>query len=126
MSKLPVVASIFAASLLLQGCVIVTESDWEKGRAEYDGQEVERDNRNKIAALPMQLSVTEVKQRLGTPDFTDRWQHDDGEYQVLYYRTHRTHADGMTTRDECTPIVFVDNELKGTGDLALDNVKKSR
>ncbi|WP_279513250.1 DUF3192 domain-containing protein [Idiomarina aquatica] len=41
-------------------------------------------------------------------------------------RTHRTHADGMTTRDECTPIVFIDDKLTGTGELALDKVKKSR
>lgn len=126
MKALPVLETVLAGSLLLQGCVIVTESDWKEGRAEYDGQVDERENRNRIAALPMQLSVNEVKQRLGTPDFSDRWQADDSDYQVLYYRTHRTHADGMTTRDECTPLVFVNGELTGTGDLALDSIKKSR
>lgn len=126
MKKLPLLGSLVAASLLLQGCVIVTESDWEKGNAQYEGQQDERDNRSNIASLPMELSVTETKQRMGTPDFSDRWQHEGEAYQVLYYRTHRTHADGMTTRDECTPIVFIDDKLTGTGELALDKVKKSR
>lgn len=126
MKKLALLGSMVAASLVLQGCVIVTESDWEKGNAQYEGQQDERDNRSKIASLPMQLSVTEAKQRMGTPDFSDRWQHADETYQVLYYRTHRTHADGMTTRDECTPIVFIGDKLVGTGELALDKVQKSR
>lgn len=126
MKKLPLFASVLTAAMMLQGCVIVTESDWEDGESQYEGQQQERDNRNMIASLPMALSVEEVKQRLGTPDFSDRVQHDDNTYQVLYYRTHRQHADGMTTRDECTPLVFKNGELTGTGELALDSVEKSR
>ncbi|MGM0526703.1 MAG: DUF3192 domain-containing protein [Pseudomonadota bacterium] len=125
MKKLPLLAAVVVSSLALQGCVVVTESGWEKGESQYDGHKQERENRDQIAALPMELSVSEVKQRLGTPDFSDRWQQEQ-DYQVLYYRTHRTKADGMTTRDECTPLVFVDGELTGSGELALDRVKKSR
>lgn len=126
MKKLPLFASVLTAAMMLQGCVIVTESDWEDGKSQYEGQQQERDNRTMIAALPMALSVEEVKQRMGTPDFSDRVQDDGITYQVLYYRTHRQHADGMTTRDECTPLVFKNGELTGIGELALDSIKKSR
>jgi len=30
----------------------------------------------------------------------------DDEYRVLYYRTQRLHADGDTTKDETTPLIF--------------------
>ncbi|MGM7317370.1 DUF3192 domain-containing protein [Idiomarina sp. ST10R2A5] len=35
------------------------------------------------------------------------------------------HADGMTTRDECTAIVFIDDTLAGTGEMALDRIPKN-
>lgn len=125
MKKLSIAAIALATTVVLPGCVIVTESDWDDGHSQYEQQPQERDNRNIIANLPMTLSVSEAKQRLGTPDFTDRWSEDQKDVQVLLYRTHRTKADGMTTRDECTPLVFVDGQLTGTGEMALDSVKKS-
>ena len=39
-------------------------------------------------------------------------------YEVLFFRTHRTHSDGETTKDECTPLVFRDGVLIGFGDKA--------
>jgi hypothetical protein len=37
---------------------------------------------------------------------------DDGKTViVVYYRTHRLHKDGLTTKDECTKLVFVNNSL---------------
>ena len=33
-------------------------------------------------------------------------------------RTHRTHSDGDTTRDETTPLVFEDGKLVGIGERA--------
>lgn len=125
MKKLSLIAAAMVVGVTLQGCVIVTESDWEEGHAQYDEHKTERENRSLIASLPMSLTVAEAKQRLGTPDFTDSWTADDKAIRVIYYRTHRTKADGMTTRDECTPLVFVNDQLVGTGEMALDSVKKS-
>jgi hypothetical protein len=39
--------------------------------------------------------------------------------QVLYYRTRRVDDDGITTKNECTPLVFINNELVGWGELSL-------
>jgi hypothetical protein len=48
---------------------------------------------------------------------------DGATYQVLYYRTHRTHSDGETTKDETTPLVFKDSALIGWGMDALARVR---
>jgi hypothetical protein len=37
---------------------------------------------------------------------------------VLFYRTHRRDGDGVTTKDECTPLVFKNGLLIGWGDAA--------
>lgn len=126
MKKLLLVTTLVVASVSLSGCVVVTESSLQRDEAQYDGKQREQDNRSTIAGLPMAAPVTDVKQQLGTPDFTDRWQHQQENIEVLYYRTRWVHGDGKTTRDECTPLVFVDGKLAGSGQLALDRVKKSR
>jgi hypothetical protein len=40
---------------------------------------------------------------------------------VLLYRTRLVREDGRTTRDETTPLVFVDGELVGWGESAVEN-----
>ncbi|HET8817399.1 MAG TPA: DUF3192 domain-containing protein, partial [Pseudidiomarina sp.] len=59
---------------------------------------------------------------LGTPNFSELWTVDGDKYRVLYYRTHRVDSDGETTKDECTPLVFVNGSLVGTGDLAVSRI----
>lgn len=57
--------------------------------------------------------------RLGSPDITEAFQHQDQVYQLLYYRTHRQAADGITTTDECTALLFIDRRLTAAGDDAV-------
>lgn len=57
--------------------------------------------------------------RLGSPDITEAFRHQDQVYQLLYYRTHREAADGITTTDECTALLFVDRLLTASGDDAV-------
>lgn len=38
---------------------------------------------------------------------------------ILRYRTHHRHSDGETTRDETTPLVFVDGTLAAWGEASL-------
>jgi len=51
-------------------------------------------------------------------DFNELFEKQDGTYRVLYYRTQKTMGDGITTKDECTPLVFRNGELVGWGDSA--------
>ncbi|MBZ9612865.1 DUF3192 domain-containing protein [Rheinheimera maricola] len=65
------------------------------------------------------ISQDMVIQRLGTPDITAAVQHDNAVYQLLYYRTHRNAADGITTTDECTALLFKQRRLLAKGDAAV-------
>jgi len=118
-------ALLLPAMLTLGGCVIVTEGDgqWRSSDHEQgDWQERESRNRATIASFEANASIAHVRETLGTADFSDSLSKDGKHYQVLYYRTHRVEGDGKTTRDECTPLVFVDGALMGTGNLALSSL----
>ncbi|OIM99919.1 hypothetical protein BFR57_05030 [Idiomarina sp. MD25a] len=120
--KLALIGLAGMMTLSLSGCIVVSEPSWDKDDPQYDQIHDERGNRQAIAKLALNADFESVRNNLGTPDFSERWIEDDNEYQVLFYRTQRVHADGMTTKDECTPIVFKNGALIGTGQMALDKV----
>lgn len=99
----------------LSGCIISVkpdqyhQADWEKRESQ---------NRQEIARLSPGLSLEEITHRLGVPDFSEYHDQNGEQVQVLFYRTHRNHGDGVTSKDECTPLVFKDNHLSGWGDGA--------
>lgn len=108
-----------ALSLGLTGCVIVTDDhdDWDD-RASWE--ERQEDNRDYIADLRPGMSLDLVRADLGRPDFSEGFTSEDGRSVViLRYRTHHRHGDGETTRDETTPLVFVDGQLKAWGENAV-------
>lgn len=70
--------------------------------------------------LEQQLSQQAVLDRLGSPDITAAMQHQQHVYQLLYYRTHRNTADGITTTDECTALLFKNRTLVAIGDNAVN------
>ena len=113
--------TILALSALLTGCII-SVGDGEPGWGIGDWDDREQENRQLIARLNIGDSRTEVIARLGEPDFTEGFTSEGRDYQIYYYRTHRRHSDGQTTRNETTPVVFVDDQLTGWGEKALDQV----
>ena len=64
------------------------------------------------------LSQQQVIARLGSPDITAAVKVDNQIYQLLYYRTHRSAPDGITTADECTALLFKNRRLVAIGDDA--------
>jgi hypothetical protein len=65
----------------------------------------------------------QVLERLGSPDITAAVRKDNNLYQVLYYRTHRMNADGITTADECTALLFKNRRLIAMGETAVTQYK---
>lgn len=119
-SQLAAISMVALLSMGLQGCVIAVGGEGYKSSSDYrDG---EQRNRQYIASLTEGTSLATVEAELGTPNFSDLVTVDGVRYRVMYYRTHRVHADGNTTRDDCTPVVFADGLLIGTGNLALARV----
>lgn len=100
----------------LSGCVVAVgdvKSDREAG-----WREMEHENRNAISQLEPGMAIESVRSRLGTPEFSESMEFDGSDYRVLFYRTQRREADGMTTRDETTPLIFRDGLLVEWGEAA--------
>ena len=83
------------------------DMNW-KDREEY--------NRVKISKLKLGLQKTKIIELLGSPDITEAKRINGKEFQVMFYRTQHMQADGITTQNECTPLLFEDNELVAWGE----------
>lgn len=118
MNKTLRLLALAPAALLLTGCVIAIDGEWDDDDEHW--AERQKENREAIAGLELGLRRATVEARLGMPDFVDAFLRGGEEFEVLYYRTHRNHSDGETTRDETTPLVFVEGDLVGWGDSAVE------
>ena len=112
--------AIIPAAIALSGCVVKVgggdhgyQSNWE---------EREEDNRRLISRLELDQSIDQITSILGSPDFTESHKVDNSHYRVLFYRTQRRKGDGITTKDECTPLVFDGERLIGWGDAAYRKI----
>ncbi|MBY6186238.1 DUF3192 domain-containing protein [Marinobacter hydrocarbonoclasticus] len=106
--------------------VVVVIALWEETPATPDN--MDWDDRQKhnvaaIASLEPGLSKAVVLERLGNPDFSEALQDDQGNIQVLRYRTHRIKGDGETTLDETTPLLFRDGVLFAWGETAMTRLR---
>ena len=115
-------ALLISAPLLtgLTGCVVSVGGDYDNAQSDWEDREYR--NRKKIANLKLGMSYDEVKSYLGTPDFNEIHKDNGQKYQVLFYRTHRLHGDGVTTKDECTPVIIKDGILDSWGEKAYETL----
>jgi hypothetical protein len=63
-----------------------------------------------------QLPQQELIAKLGGPDITEAEKIGADVYQLMYYRTKRSVSDGITTTQECTALLFKNQQL-----IALDS-----
>ena len=125
-SKGFIAALAFPIIISLTGCVVAVGNDSDKG--EYFGhhkKDSELHNRKIISELVTLMSVPDVQHKLGVADFYEAYEKDNKRIQVLFYRTHILIKDGITAKDECTPLVFVDGELISWGEQAYANLSSS-
>lgn len=90
--------------------------DW-KDREEY--------NKVQITKLSLGATREEVLALLGSPDITEAKMDSETSIQVMFYRTQHVRADGLTTQDECTPLLFEGDLLVAWGDGAYKSYLKS-
>lgn len=94
----------------LTGCVIaVGGEDGHSFNSNFEDREYE--NRKKIARIQLNSAFSAVSREMGVADFNETYMDDDKTINVVYYRTHRLHKDGLTTKDECTKLVFTNDIL---------------
>ncbi len=104
-------------TLWLTGCVIaVNTEDWEDGNWHHRQEK----NSQRIEHLELGKTEDTVRDELGNPDFTESFLREGDTYTVLFYRTQHVRSDGVTTKDETTPLVFVDDRLVGWGENAVE------
>ena len=120
MNKLAV-AALFGLSLGLSGCVISVGGEGEYGY-QSDWQDKEKKNRKHISKLEQDTSYDQILNRMGIADFNEFYTKGNDTFRVLYYRTQRIDGDGITTKDECTPLVFKNTALVGWGETAFNAI----
>ncbi|MCL1088434.1 DUF3192 domain-containing protein [Shewanella profunda] len=107
-----IIGSIFAAYVAFVAVIVLVyeptpdEMNWEDRQA-YLNQ--------KVNDLTLGQDITEVKSMLGKADFSEAKSIDEAQLQVLFYRTHHEKSDGITTKGECTPLIFKNSKLIAWG-----------
>lgn len=109
------VAALLAVAL--SGCVVAIGDKSERS-SDSEWKKTQELNLKHINQFTIGMRVDDVRSVLGAPDFSEFFQKDGEQVQVLFYRTHHMHSDGKTTKDECTPLVFKNNQLAGWGEKA--------
>jgi len=114
--KKSILALIVVAPLTfsLTGCVVAVGGE-DGHMVSSDFEDREYTNRKKISQISLNSSIADVSNRLGVADFNETYEKDGNTVRVLFYRTNRIHKDGLTTRDECTYLYFVNGSLVETG-----------
>jgi len=105
-------------ALSLTGCVIAIDGDNQDGHYASSHDRASQ-NREHIASLIINMSLVDVTNKFGVADFNESYIKDDANINVLYYRTHRVHKDDLTTKDECTALIFKQGALVSWGEQAL-------
>lgn len=126
MSK-KVVSRILIALALYGVFVALVVNFYDDSPANMQWEDREAYNRQFISQLKLgEFTFDQAIEKLGSPDITEAKKSDGISYQVLFYRTQHVKSDGITTQDECTYLLFVDNSLmeyaKAEHYDGLDNV----
>jgi outer membrane protein assembly factor BamE (lipoprotein component of BamABCDE complex) len=88
---------------------------------DMDWKDREAYNKVQISKLELGLQKKQILELLGSPDITEAKRNDSKELQVMFYRTQHKKSDGITTEDECTALLFENNELVAWGDSAYQS-----
>lgn len=106
---------------VLSGCVVHV-GDRDRDDKWNETEKLQVRNQDYINQLQLGMTSTAVRSGLGAPDFVEYVQKNGDNIEVLFYRTHRSKGDGITTKDECTALVFRQGNLVGWGEKAYQNL----
>jgi len=118
-----VIKIIVIGFLVYVGFAIAILQLYQADPESMNWQERETFNQKQIGTLDLGTGKDEIIRLLGSPDISEAKATDDGEIQILFYRTHHVKSDGITTRDECTPLLFKDDQLIAWGEDAYSDYR---
>ncbi|QSX32533.1 DUF3192 domain-containing protein [Shewanella avicenniae] len=113
-NKIPVIIGAIFLSYLAFVAVIMLV--YEPSPDDMSWEDRQAYNRGKISELHLGDPLAQVQLAMGHADFSEAKLFDGKKMLVLFYQTQRTVSDGLITRDECTPLLFVDEQLVAWGD----------
>lgn len=121
-SAIKIIAIGFSAYIALTFCVLTFVSDKPENMGWRD-----REAYNKVQVAKLKLGATrdEVLALMGSPDITEAKENSSTVVQIMFFRTQHIKADGLTTKEECTPVLFEDNKLVALGESALTEYEQS-
>ncbi|MCL1126037.1 DUF3192 domain-containing protein [Shewanella surugensis] len=115
-SKLPLfIGSLFSVYLLFVAFVVIA---YEPIADDKDWQDRQAYNLHHIAQLSLGSDITQIRTTLGVADYSEAKLSKEIAMQVLFYRTQHSLSDGITTKDECTPLLFKAGKLIAWGKTA--------
>lgn len=84
-------------------------------------------NHKYISQLNIQTGLTQQQliEKLGGPDITEAEMVGNNTYQLMYYRTKREISDGITTKQECTALLFKNNQLVALAEQAVQQYQQA-
>ncbi|KXI28166.1 DUF3192 domain-containing protein [Paraglaciecola hydrolytica] len=88
---------------------------------DMDWKDREEFNKVQVSKLELGLNKQAILTLLGSPDISEAKRIGEKELQVMFYRTQHKQSDGITTADECTPLLFVNGQLIAWGDSAYQS-----
>ncbi|MGI2021960.1 DUF3192 domain-containing protein [Shewanella glacialipiscicola] len=107
-----IIGSIFAAYVAFFAVVVLVyeptpdDMNWED-RQVYNSQ--------KMSDLTLGQDIISVKKLLGKAEFSEAKALKETKLQIMFYRTHHDKSDGVTTKEECTPLIFENDKLIAWG-----------
>lgn len=118
MSK-KVITRIIIALAIYGIFVVLVMNFYDDNPSNMKWEDREDYNRHFISKVQLNKFMFEdALKDLGSPDITEAKRIGDDNYQVMFYRTHHMKSDGITTQEECTPLLFKNNVLMATGKTA--------
>ncbi|GAA0365607.1 DUF3192 domain-containing protein [Bowmanella denitrificans] len=83
-----------------------------------DWQDREQYNKVQVGKLELGTARQAIIELLGSPDISEAKHSQDDKLQVMFYRTQHMESDGITTMNECTPLLFKNDQLIAWGEGA--------
>lgn len=122
MKRLTLLALLASLVVALSGCVVAIGNEGPES-GDSDWAEIERDNRRAIDSLRLGMGIREAQAAMPhEADFSEAFTNEGVAHRVLFYRTQRVEGDGVTARNETTPLIFANGELVGWGESAWFDV----
>ncbi|KPZ67510.1 MULTISPECIES: DUF3192 domain-containing protein [Shewanella] len=112
-----IIASMFIAYIVFAIAVVMVYEPKPEDRSWQERQEF---NHNMLSEINIGQPIENIRKLMGRADFTEAKATDNANFQIMFYRTHHVKSDGITTKDECTPLLFKDGKLIAWGQETYD------